>query len=61
MARCARGFTLAETEGDPLLASLDVVADGRAVFIDPASELAGAWGASSVLSIPVVLDELLND
>lgn len=53
------GFTLAETEGDPLLASLDVVADGRAVFIDPASELAGAWGASSVLSIPVVLDELV--
>lgn len=53
------GFTLAETQGDPLLASLAVVAESRAVFIDPDSELAGAWGASSVLSIPVVLDQLV--
>ena len=53
------GFTLAEAEGDPLLSSLNVVADDRAVFIDPDSDLSGAWGASSVLSIPVVLDELV--
>ena len=53
------GYTLAETQADPLLASLPVVADGRAVFIDPESDLAGAWGAASVLSIPVVLDELV--
>lgn len=53
------GFTLAETEADPLLASLGVVASQRAVFIDPDSELSGAWGASSPLSIPVVLSELV--
>lgn len=52
------GFSLEETESDPLISSLSVVEDGRAVFIDPDSELGGAWGASSVLSIPVVLDEL---
>ncbi|MGB7449514.1 MAG: ABC transporter substrate-binding protein [Ornithinimicrobium sp.] len=52
------GYTLKEATSDELLASLDVVEEGRAVFIDPDSELAGAWGASSVLSIPVVLDEL---
>ncbi|MCH1884400.1 iron-siderophore ABC transporter substrate-binding protein [Agrococcus sp. ARC_14] len=53
------GFTLEETQQDPLLSSLAVVQEGRAVFIDPDSELAGAWGASSVLSIPVVLDQLV--
>lgn len=53
------GYTLEETRSDELLASLQVVQDGRAVFIDPDSELAGAWGASSVLSIPVVLDQLV--
>lgn len=53
------GFTLAETETDPLLSSLAVVSEDRAVFLDPASELAGAWSAASVLSIPVVLDGLV--
>src|SRR5690606_35561137 len=52
------GFTLAETESDPLISSLSVVQESRAIFIDPDSELAGAWAASSVLSIPFVLDEL---
>lgn len=52
------GFTLQETESDSLISSLDVVKDDRAVFLDPDSDLAGAWGASSSLSIPVVLDEL---
>lgn len=53
------GFTLAETEADPLLASLPVVKDGRAVFIDPASELSNSFSAASVLSIPVVLKDLV--
>ena len=53
------GFTLDETKADPLLTSLKVVSEGRTVFIDPDSDLAGAWGASSVLSIPVVLDEIV--
>lgn len=52
------GFTLAQTKADPLIASLKVVKDGRAIFLDPDSELYGAWGASSALSIPVVLDQL---
>lgn len=53
------GFTLAETEADPLLKSLAVVRDGRAVFLDPDSELTGAYSAASVLSIPVVLKQLV--
>ncbi|MGB3258936.1 MAG: iron-siderophore ABC transporter substrate-binding protein [Ornithinimicrobium sp.] len=55
------GYTLEETQTDPLLASLDVISDDRAVFIDPDSELSGAYAASSVLSIPVVLDQLVPD
>ena len=53
------GFTLAEVQADPLLASLRVVKEKRAVFIDPDSELSGAYSAASVLSIPVVLDQLV--
>lgn len=53
------GFSLADTEADPLIASLNVAKDGRAIFLDPDSDLAGAWSASSVLSIPFVLDELV--
>lgn len=52
------GFTLAQTKADPLITSLKVVKDGRAIFLDPDSELYGAWGASSALSIPVVIDQL---
>jgi iron complex transport system substrate-binding protein len=55
------GYTLAETESDPLIASLQVVKDDRAVFIDPDSELSGAYSAASVLSIPVVLDQLVPE
>ncbi|MGD9695812.1 MAG: iron-siderophore ABC transporter substrate-binding protein [Thermoleophilia bacterium] len=53
------GFTVADVENDKLLQSLDVVKDGRAVVIDPDSDLGGAWSASSVLSIPFVLDEIV--
>lgn len=53
------GYTLEETESDPLLSSLNVVTDDRAIFIDPDTDLSGAWGAASVLSIPVVLDEMV--
>lgn len=52
------GFTLEQTKSDKLISSLKVVKDGRAIFLDPESELYGAWGASSALSIPVVLDQL---
>jgi iron complex transport system substrate-binding protein len=53
------GFTLAETQADPLLASLSAVQQGRAVFIDPDSDLSGAYSAASPLAIPVVLKELV--
>jgi iron complex transport system substrate-binding protein len=53
------GFTLEDTIGDKLLQSLDSVKDDRAIFIDPASEFAGAWSAGSVLSIPQVVDEIV--
>jgi iron complex transport system substrate-binding protein len=53
------GFTAAETTGDPLLASLPVVQDGRAIVLDPTDELTQAYSAASVLSIPVVLEQLV--
>ncbi len=53
------GYTLAETTGDELLGSLEVVQDGRAIFLDPADDLDDAYSAGSVLSIGVVLDELV--
>jgi len=53
------GYTLAETQADPLLASLSAVQDGRAVFIDPDTDLSGAYAAASPLAIPVVLDDLV--
>jgi iron complex transport system substrate-binding protein len=52
------GFTEAETLADPLLSTLPVMQGGRAVVLDPENDLSGAYSAASVLSIPVVLDEL---
>lgn len=53
------GFTAAEIEADPLLSSLNVMKDGRAVVLDADDELAGAYSAASVLSIQVVLTDLV--
>lgn len=53
------GFTAEEILADPLLQSLSVVKDGRAIVLDPTDELTGAYSAASVLSIPVVLDQLV--
>lgn len=53
------GFTKAQTEADPLIKSLKSVKDGRAIIVDPDSELSGAYSAASVLSIPVVIDQLV--
>lgn len=53
------GFTKAEVEADPLIASLPAVVAGRSIVIDPASEVSGAYSAASVLSLPVVLDQLV--
>jgi len=51
--------TIAEAEADTLLGSLDVVKDGRAVYVDPASDLSGTFSAASVLSIPLTLELLV--
>jgi len=53
------GYTLDELKADPLLASLDVVKDGRAVLLDGAADLANAFSAASIVSIPVAVEELV--
>jgi iron complex transport system substrate-binding protein len=55
------GFTADETLADPLLSTLPAVQDGRAIVLDPESELTGAYSAASVLSIPVVLEGLVPE
>lgn len=55
------GFTADETIADPLLQTLPVVKDGRAIVLDPEAELTMAYSAASVLSIPVVLEGLVPE
>lgn len=52
------GYTLEELESDPLIDSLDVVAEDRAVLLDDGEDLVQAFSAGSPLSIEVVLEEL---
>ncbi len=52
------GYTLEELEEDPLLSSLDVVEEDRAVLLPDDGDLVMAFSAGSPLSIDVVLDEL---
>ena len=47
------GYTLAEMEADPLLASLDVVKNKRVVWLEAGDDLTQAFSAASPLSIPV--------
>lgn len=54
------GFTLEEMLADPLLSSLNVVKDGRTVFLAGDDELAQAFSAASPLSIPLVVDGLAS-
>ncbi len=53
------GYTLAEMEADPLIASLDVVKDQRTVFLEADDELAQAFSAASPLSIPIAVEGLV--
>lgn len=46
------GYTLAEMEADPLLASLDVVKNKRVVWLESGDDLTQAFSAASPLSIP---------
>ena len=49
----AIGYTQAEMEADPLLASLNVVKDNRVVWLEATDELTQAFSAASPLSIPI--------
>ncbi|WP_150460489.1 iron-siderophore ABC transporter substrate-binding protein [Nesterenkonia ebinurensis] len=51
------GYSLEELENDPLIASLDVIREDRAVLLDE-GDLSMAFSAGSPLSIELVLDEL---
>jgi iron complex transport system substrate-binding protein len=43
----------------PVVANLDVVVDGRTIFVPDDSDLSAALAYGSVLSLPYALDELL--
>ncbi len=53
------GYSLDEMEQDPLLSSLDVVKDGRAVMLAEDSKEAEAFSAGSVLSVPLAATDLV--
>lgn len=53
------GYTLEELLADPLIASLNVVAEERTVFLDATEELSSAFSAASILSIPIAVDGLV--
>ncbi|WP_062204235.1 ABC transporter substrate-binding protein [Streptomyces sp. NBRC 109706] len=55
------GYTLDELLADPLIQSLQVVRDERAVFLDGEGDVSQAFSAASVLSIPLALDALLPE
>lgn len=46
-------------EADPIFAGLDVVQEGRVIYLDAADDLTNAVGFSSPLSLPVALDGFL--
>ncbi|WP_350258723.1 iron-siderophore ABC transporter substrate-binding protein [Scrofimicrobium sp. R131] len=52
------GYTLEELESDPLIASLAVVQDGRAVILAEDSPEAKAFSAGSILSVPLAAEDL---
>lgn len=53
------GYTLEELEGDPLIASLQVVQDGRTVFLSDTDVVAQAFSAASPLSIPIAVEGIV--
>ncbi|MGB3375997.1 MAG: iron-siderophore ABC transporter substrate-binding protein [Microbacterium sp.] len=53
------GYTLDELESDPLIASLQVVQDGRTVFLSDTDVVAQAFSAASPLSIPIAVEGIV--
>ncbi|MDP8931051.1 MAG: ABC transporter substrate-binding protein, partial [Actinomycetota bacterium] len=48
-----------QLEDDPLYQNLEVVSEGRDIFLDVNEPLAGALSFSTVLSLPFALDQLV--
>lgn len=53
------GYTAAQLEADPLMASLKVVQDGRTVFLAADDPVAQAFSAASPLSIPIAVEGIV--
>ncbi|MCW5954349.1 MAG: ABC transporter substrate-binding protein, partial [Propionibacteriaceae bacterium] len=53
------GFTLDELKADPLIASLKVVQEDRAVYLADGDELTAAFSAASPLSIPIAVSGIV--
>lgn len=49
------GYSLDELKADPLIASLTVVKQNRAIYLDAEQELSQAFSAASPLSIPIAV------
>lgn len=52
------GYTVDQLKADPLISSLAVVKDGRAVFLAADDQVTQAYSAASPLSIPIAIDGL---
>lgn len=52
------GYTVDQLKADPLISSLAVVKDGRAVFLAADDQITQAYSAASPLSIPIAVDGL---
>lgn len=55
----ALGYSFEELRNDPILAQVDAVRDGRAIFIDSPSETYRALATGSTLSIARTIEELV--
>lgn len=53
------GYTVAELEADPLISSLNVVKQDRAVILDPENDLVNAFSVASTLSIPTAVEGIV--
>lgn len=53
------GYTLEELTGDPLLSTLSVVTEDRAVFLAAEDEDMSAFSTASILSIPQAIDNIV--
>lgn len=55
------GYPIEELEHDALINSLDVVKDGRAIIVDPESDIMAGTTAGTVPSLSVALDQVVPE